>query len=239
MAKFKLTGFGRFIIFLLIVAPIAYFGMQYLEKSGTLDNIKEKVENKETETTTESAQESDSDILKEIDRKSQTDNEEESIIEQQRREIEELKRQNEELQKRKEESSSTIAIPPKTTTPPPPPISNNAPSIDDLIRQAENKTGRTSTAPQSSPTSPKESLATWDFSFSNVSGLIEFYQQDGKLMSRVEYREMNRVDVHELVKRNDRYYVRNSPTDEYYVVRSDGNLDAYDRDGFQTTCRRR
>lgn len=243
MAGLKITGFGRFVIFLLIVAPIAYFGMQYLEKNGTLDDLRDKVDNKEVESIPEASDESASDILKDIETESVADREEESLIEKQRREIEELKRQNEALQRQRESSSSTVTIPPATQTPPPPPstssrTTDNAPSLDDLIRQAENKTGRPTSSPEPSQPTNKESLATWAFSFQNVSGEIEFYQENGRLMSRTVYRGANRVDVQELVQRDDRYYVRNSPTKEYYVVRSDGNLDAYDEDGFQTTCRR-
>jgi|GEM_PF-6715562 len=243
MANLKMTGFGKFILFLLIVAPIAYFGIQYLENNGTLDSLKEKVEDTAEARPAERAPESNSDILAEIDRKSNADSEQEAIIAEQQRKIEELKRQNEVLQKQKDESASTISIPPATSTPPPPPSTRNtsdAPSIDDLIRQAENKTGRTTTTRElTTPSVTKKSLATWTFTFANVSGDIEFYQQGDKLMSRTRYQQSNRVDTHELIKRNDRYYVRNSPTDEYYVVRSDGNLDAFDKDGFQTTCRRR
>ena len=43
--KYKMTGCARFLIFLVILAPIAYFGSKYLRDSGTWDKIKEKVEN--------------------------------------------------------------------------------------------------------------------------------------------------------------------------------------------------
>jgi len=182
MANLKLTGFGRLIIFLLIVAPIAYFGIQYLQKSGTLDSLKEKVENKADNQTATPEQETSEDILREIDRRSSAGNEQESIIAEQQRKIEELERKNQELQKRKEGGSSTISIPPKTTSPslPPPPPSNNAPSLDDLIRQAENKTGRTTTSSEPSLPSPKESLASWDlgktFMNSSVAMIATMYK---------------------------------------------------------------
>ncbi len=244
MSKLKLTGFARFIIFLLIVSPLVYFGMQYLQNSGTLDKVKEKVENTQADRNAEMEVESSSDILKEIDRQSgnQTNKEQEAVIAEQRRKIEALEQQNREL-KNKNGSSSNSSTPPltnKETTLPPPTSTNNdnsAPSIDDLIRGAENSSGRTTSPDLDTPSSTK-SLASWTFSFSNINGIIEFYQQGNLLMSRATYEGMDRVDVFELRQKDDRYYVLDSPSDEYYVLREDGNLDAYDSSGFQTRCTR-
>ena len=43
--KYKMTGCARFLIFLVILVPVAYFGSKYLRDSGTWDKIKDKVEN--------------------------------------------------------------------------------------------------------------------------------------------------------------------------------------------------
>ena len=45
MAKYKTTGCARFLIFMVILIPIAYFGAQYLSESGKMDDIRAKVEN--------------------------------------------------------------------------------------------------------------------------------------------------------------------------------------------------
>jgi len=44
MAKYKATGCARFLFFLIIFVPIAYFGSKYLMDSGKWDNIKGKLE---------------------------------------------------------------------------------------------------------------------------------------------------------------------------------------------------
>ena len=45
MAKYKATGCARFLFFLIIFVPIAYFGSKYLMDSGKWDDIKGKIEN--------------------------------------------------------------------------------------------------------------------------------------------------------------------------------------------------
>ena len=44
MAKYKATGCARFLFFLIIFVPIAYFGSKYLMDSGKWDDIKGKIE---------------------------------------------------------------------------------------------------------------------------------------------------------------------------------------------------
>jgi len=44
MAKYKATGCARFLFFLIIFVPIAYFGSKYLMDSGKWDDIKGKLE---------------------------------------------------------------------------------------------------------------------------------------------------------------------------------------------------
>ena len=241
MAKLKMTGFGKFFIFLLIIAPLVYFGTSYLKDSGVLDQVTEKVETDRKKSTTP---ETGSDILNEIKNKNDhpSKKEHESIIAEQQRKIDELERQNQNLRKAEENQPSTSKSPPiiNQEIPPTVPPTNNrsgAPSLDDLIRTAEDNMHSKGANPDVD--SPPQSLATWAFSFSGVSGTIEFYKQNGRLMSRTSYQGTNRVDVSEIVEQNDKLYVRDSPTGEYYVLRSDGDLDAYDGEGLQTRCTRR
>jgi len=235
-----MTGFGKLFIFLLIVAPIAYFGAQYLRNSGALDKMKEKVERTKDDRQEKIEAETGNDILDEINNKAnrEPDKEKEAIIAEQQRKIEELERQNQDLRNRSEAKPSTSNLPPLSGPDKPQPNTNqnDAPSLDDLIRQAE--IGLNGKETSSDLGSSKKSLALWSFAFSNVSGTIELYEQDDRLMSRTVYQGTSKVDVSELIYQDDKLFVRNSPTGEYYILRSDGNLDAYDKDGFQTTCRR-
>ena len=114
------------------------------------------------------------------------------------------------------------------------------PSLDDLLDEADQNLGTSSdrTGTQTS-TAAKKSLATWSFVFNNTRGEIEFYSQGEKVMARTDYQGSNRVDISELTQRGDRLLVNGSQTGEYYVIRQDGDLDAYDQNGFQVTCRRK
>lgn len=225
--------------------------MKYLQNSGTLDKMKEKVEQRQSETAPEVEVESSPDILKEIDRK--TDNggrsDQDDVIAEQQRKIEELERKNRELQNQRESSTTSNLPPLNTPAPPPPPSTSNdgAPSLDDLVREAENNIRNKGNNPNlggSQSDSPSlgnsnKSIATWSFSFNNINGTIELFQEGNKLVTRTVYTSSNRVDVQELYEQNERLYVRDSPTGEYYTLRSNGDLDAYDNSGFLTTCRRR
>ncbi len=272
-AKYKMTGCARFAIFLIVLAPIAYFGSKYLRESGTWDKFKDKVESRDTNSVEEAiGDKSGDDILRDIDRGS-SDNqndrsaqstidrteieERERIIREQERKIQELEKRNQDLQNQKSQidtrtsSDTRTDIPPVTsqrdqtsgTT-----SSNNrttapggAPSLDELLQEADRNTGNSTRTPtgRENTTTAKRTLATWDFSFQNISGDIEFYEQGGQILSRTVYRGNNRVDISELIRQDDKFIVRNSPTGEYYVLRRDGDLDAYDESGYQTTCRRK
>ncbi|MBT8218911.1 MAG: hypothetical protein KJP00_03760 [Bacteroidia bacterium] len=242
MARLKMTGFGRFIIFLLIISPIVYFGARYLKNSGLLEVNKEETVTSPEDINAELP--SENEILEEISRKSDEDyrnKREEEIIAEQQRKIEELERQNRDLRDQKsDQTTQRTPIPPTTTT-----QSNekrDGPSFDDILREAEDvfrdkgaSTGSTTTSEEPAA----RSSATWTFAFNGISGEIELYEQSGRIMARTVYGRDNRVDVSELVAQGDRLMVKNSPTGEYYTLRSDGDLDAYDQSGYLTTCQRK
>ncbi|MFT4565425.1 MAG: hypothetical protein ACI9FN_000378, partial [Saprospiraceae bacterium] len=57
MAKYKMTGCARFFLFLIILGPIAYFGSKFLLDNGHLDNLKDKIEQRDTGTTIDTSPE--------------------------------------------------------------------------------------------------------------------------------------------------------------------------------------
>lgn len=233
-SRHKLTGFGRFIIFLIILAPIVYFGLQYLRSSGLLEIKKEETNIIEEDQTTA---QSEKDILEDISKRSEsTSSKEIEIISEQQRKIEELERENRELRNRTGDQNADRA-----TLPPPPTSQTNGrgdgPTFDDILKEADDALRDKGTSEDTE--APKKSSATWTFSFSATSGEIELYEENGRIMARTVYVGNNRVDVSELVVQGDRLTVKDSPTGEYYILRSDGDLDAYDQNGFQTTCRRK
>jgi len=256
-AKYKMTGCARFAIFLLILAPIAYFGSKYLRESGTWDKIKDKVETSDSNSVEDAISnkpKSGDDILRDIERGTNTSSndrtsqraddrrqtEQDRIIEEQRRKIEELERRNQDLSNRRSEPTRT-QIPPVTQQRAPTSTSSpgGVPTLDDLLREADDNVGTTPAGRTNNDVGGgKKTLATWSFSFSNTNGAIEFFEQNNRIMSRTTYQGSTRVDISELVRQDDKFVVRNSPTGEYYVLRRDGDLDAYDRSGYQTTCRR-
>jgi len=265
----KMTAFGKFVIFLLIAAPIAYFGSKYLENQGVLDNIKDKIDQPGEANTPKRPTEED--ILKDLNQNNQS---QEDIIAEQKRKIEELQRQNEALKNESTQGQTTTSssggssnsTPGGTSSsssssssstdrtingyPADEPANPDAPSFDDLMAEAEGvfrekgknsggTTGTSNTSPSLNPPSTeREALASWSFTFQGVNGVIAFYREGDRIMAHTQYGN-GRKDISELSRNGDRFIVRGSPTGEYYELRSDGNLDAYDRSGFQTTCRRR
>ncbi len=258
--KYKMTGCARFAIFLVILLPIAYFGAKYLRESGTWDKIKDKVENTESNSVEKSIESKREKIdippvtesitgaadQDQFDRLRAAYEEQELIIARQDQTIKDLQLKNEALSKRLNEAPA--AIPPVTT---PSTRTNNqpsstgttsgAPSLDDLLREADSNLGTSASGSRDSETSSlgQETLATWSFVFNNTRGEIAFMRQGDRVLAKTTYSGSNRVDISELSKSGDRFTVDNSQTGEYYVVRQDGNLDAYDRSGFQTTCQRK
>lgn len=252
-AKYKMTGCARFMIFLVILIPIAYFGSKYLRDSGTWDKIKDKIENKDGNSVERSIEDNrdrldpitldNSDTGDRYDKLRSAYEEQEKLISEQQRTIEELRGQVESLKNNQPTQTDQATIPPPVNVPStrtnPTPSSGGTPSLDDLLREADGSSGTSGTSPSTSgSSSARLSIGRWQFSFSGSQGDLEFYQQNGKLLSRITLEGDNRVNVDELQRSGqDRFNVVNSQTGEYYILRSNGDLDAYDQNGFQTTCR--
>ncbi len=260
-AKYKMTGCARFLIFLVILAPIAYFGSKYLRDSGTWDKIKDKVENTDSNSVERTIEERKDRIdipeisgetvnNEQFERLREAYEEQELVLAEQDQKIKDLQAENDALRRRVNGSSSTAQVP---QSPPSAPTRDTrsttdnrtggaagVPSLDDLLNEADQNLGTSSNRPSTTnSTGTKESLATWSFVFSNTRGEIEFYRQGQKLMARTNYEGSSRVDISELTQRGERLLVNGSQSGEYYVIRKDGDLDAYDQNGFQVTCRRR
>ena len=258
--KYKMTGCARFLIFLVILAPIAYFGSKYLRDSGTWDKIKDKVENTDSNSVERTMEEKRDRIEipegnidnDQFDRLRQAYEEQELILAKQDQTIKDLKAENDALRRRVNGSTTPAQVP---QSPAPAPTrdtrsttntgstrtggASGVPSLDDLLDEADRNLGTSSDRTNTNTSSAtKESLATWSFVFNNTRGEIEFYRQGQKVMARTSYQGSNRVDISELTQRGERLLVNGSRTGEYYVIRQDGNLDAYDENGYQVTCRR-
>jgi hypothetical protein len=256
--KYKMTGCARFLIFLLIMAPIAYFGSKYLRESGTWDKVKDKLEEttdrtapKKTDETQLPRDRSTSDRDDKSSAQAQTESvKNDRTISDQEKRIEELERQLEEARSKRQELPRAQERVPEpssrssqsTTTP----TGENVPSLDDLLREADLETGASTgdnrTTRRSDQSAVRNTLGSWSFSFDTgrnvMEGTIEFFAQEGRLFSDTRVRGDNALDIDELDKSGDRFSVRDSPTREYYVLRRDGDLDAFDQNGFQVTCRR-
>lgn len=96
--KFKMTGFARFFIIMLFVAPLAYIGASYYNGQDGIGNIKrflhigETVESNEEEDTNDNG---NFNLFK-------------GSSSELRRELDELKAENEDLQERLQEQESEI-----------------------------------------------------------------------------------------------------------------------------------
>lgn len=261
--KYKMTGCARFLIFLVILAPIAYFGSKYLRESGTWDKIKDKVENTDSNSVERTIEERKERIeipeisgqtidSEQFERLRDAYEEQELVLARQDQTIKDLQAENDALRRRVNGSAIPAQVPesipqaPTKDTRTPSNGNNNrtsgaagVPSLDDLLNEADENLGTSSDRSSTSNSATKESLATWSFVFGNTRGEIEFYRQGEKLMAKTNYEGSTRVDISELAQRGERLIVNGSQSGEYYVIRQDGDLDAYDQNGFQVTCRRR
>jgi len=246
MAKYKMTGCARFFLFLIILGPIAYFGSKYLLDNGHLDTLKDKIEQTESSKTIDTSPEpisvnpSNEELVRLQNRfdelrkgylqQEATIKEQATTIAQQKQEIENLKNNT----STSTPSSGNNTQPTSGTNAP---ASTGSSSLDDLLREADEKLGTTpSTSTNSSGV--RQTLGNWQFSFSGVQGNIEFYEDRGKLFSKTTISGSGQMNVDELSRQGDRFNVIGSKTGEYYIVKSNGDLDAYDQGGYQTTCRR-
>ncbi len=252
-AKYKMTGCARFLIFLIILIPIAYFGSKFLRESGTWDKIKEKVENSDSdrssvERTLDEKREriqiptNDSELTEQFEKLRAAYEEQELLLAKQDQTIQNLKQENDALRKRLNDPL-TGKIPPSSTQPPVssnPSESSDSPSLEDLLQEADSNLGTSSESGNANPSgSSRTTLGQWDFNYSGASGVIEFYRQDNKLFSRITIQGDNRINIEELTRSDNRFSVRNSKSGEYYFLLNNGNLEAYDQNGYQTTCIRK
>lgn len=233
--KYKATGCARIGLFLLILLPIAYFGAQYLKNNGVLDSVKEKVhEKKEAETPYD-------EFDRNGDNQETQNSNDKDIIKQQEERI----RQLEEQMKQNENQSAESNRDPWTNQQEQPQSTNTGgtPALEDLFKEYDRKTGNRHSTDQVGQrktndygTTATESLGTWQFTYGQMSGNIEFYTRGDILYSRVS--DGRQSSDYEMQKQNGRYYVKSSPTGEYYELKPNGDLDAFDQNGFQTTCSR-
>ena len=109
------------------------------------------------------------------------------------------------------------------------------PSLDDIINGNIPDNSSTSTTTPSTNTTIDRTLGTWNFTLNNIQGQIQMYESGGKTFNRVSY-QGGQVITEELYQQGDKIYVRDSEQGEYYIPRSNGNLDAFTRDGHVVTC---
>ncbi len=108
------------------------------------------------------------------------------------------------------------------------------PSLDDIING--NIPDNTSTGTTTPSTNTAErTLGRWNFALNDVQGQIQMYESGGKTFNRVSYQN-GQVLTEELYQQGGKIYVRDSELGEYYIPRSNGNLDAYTKDGHVVTC---
>lgn len=247
MAKYKMTGCARFFIFLLIIGPIAYFGSKYLIDNGHLEGLKDKLEQNDSQPTTidPSPERIPSDLANEdyarlqnrFDKLREGYLQQEATIKQQAITIAE---QEQEIAKLKGNNSpSTVGATTKTTPPSSNTTSGNNPntgstSLDDLLREADQNLGTT----PSSTSGTRQTIGQWRFSFASVQGNIEIYQDRGKILSKTTIDGSGKMTIDELFRQGDRFNVKGSASGEYYIIKSNGDLDAYDQGGYQTTCKK-
>jgi hypothetical protein len=96
--KFKMTGFARFFIIMLFVAPLAYIGASYYNGQDGIGNIKRFLHIGETVESNEEGGTDDSESFNLFKGSSS----------ELRRELDELKAENEDLQERLQEQETEI-----------------------------------------------------------------------------------------------------------------------------------
>lgn len=139
MAKYKATGCARFLFFLIIFVPIAYFGSQYLMQSGKWDQIRDKIEqvNPQSNDYEEPAVNKTSDISPEIKERlerllAKVSEQADKIDEQE----ETIHRQNvliDQLKQRLQESASTSTKQAETSSK----KEDGKLSLEDLLKEAD------------------------------------------------------------------------------------------------------
>jgi len=210
--------------------------------NGKLDGLKEKIENSGNSNSVDQAIErqgssGDSEdvvrLEKRLEKLIEAYREQETIIKDQESTINRQQDEIDQLKRRLNEPVTSTTRP--TTTP-----SRNTESsgggnsLEDLLREADEALGTSSSS--STPVN-RRTIGTWKYSYSGVTGDIEFYEDRGRLFSKVTIDGDTRMDISELQRSGDRFTVTGSRYGEYYELKNNGDLDAFDRNGYQTTCR--
>jgi len=214
------------------VVVVAYFAMKFLNGFNTNNQSPNPLDEISNNRNTPL-----DDIISN-DRGTNTNSNQDEIIRQQQEKIRQL-----EEQARQREQGNSRPSPYQdnrsTTSQNSDYIDSNSdnPSLDDLFEDYDRKNGNLS-PPTSNRNNnvPTESLGAWNFSYGNISGTIELFTKGQQIYTRVK--SGVGYDDFEMERRGDRFYVLNSPTGEYYVYKQNGDFDAYDQNGFQTTCTR-
>ncbi len=245
MAKYKPTGCARFLFFLIIIAPIAYFGSKYMIDNKIIDGLKDKFEQTTVDSPldqdiapnkNESKDEAVLRLERRLEKIIEAYREQETIIKNQEKTI---NQQQDEIDRLKSTSTATTNPTQPTRTSNTNPSSTGSVSLDELLREADASMGKTTKSSTSKTSSAvRSTLGKWRYSFANVDGEIEFYQDRGRIYSLITVDGSSKTQIDELRKSGNRFDVVDSPMGEYYLLKTNGDLDAYDRNGYQTTCRR-
>lgn len=142
MAKYKSTGCARFFFFLIIFVPIAYFGAEYLMKSGKWDDIRDKLENvtendnknsveKAIEKKSSSEEVNSSEVQKKLEQLLDKINEQQKQIEAQE---ETIHKQNILIDLMKQQLEGKVST---TNTPTEKPKDDSSTSLEDLLKEAD------------------------------------------------------------------------------------------------------
>lgn len=142
MAKYKSTGCARFFFFLIIFVPIAYFGAEYLMKSGKWDDIRDKLENvtenddknsveKAIEKKSSSEEVNSSEVQKKLEQLLNKINEQQKQIDAQE---ETIHKQNILIDLMKQQLEGKVS---PTNTPTEKPKDDGSTSLEDLLKEAD------------------------------------------------------------------------------------------------------
>ena len=78
----------------------------------------------------------------------------------------------------------------------------------------------------------------WECTFTGYESIIMIQKDGDSYKSIIDFINNNSSTEHEvLIKKGNKYLVRNSPAKEYYIIKNDRNLEMWDKDGLFTTAR--
>lgn len=78
----------------------------------------------------------------------------------------------------------------------------------------------------------------WECTFAGYESIIMFQQDGDSYKSIIDFFQNNSQTKNEILIKNENiYFVYNSQAKEYYIIKADGNLELWDKDGLFTTAR--